>query len=184
MNKQEYYNGIIKTIINIERAKEFIVAISNLIQRLLVDRLHILGDIYDRGPGADIILDTLMQYHSVDIQWGNHDILWMGAAAGCEACICNVLRISLRYANLDTIEDGYGINLLPLATFAMDFYNDDPCKGFIPKILDKDISENDLNLIAQMHKAISIIQFKLEGHVIKRHPDFEMHDRLLFDEID
>lgn len=184
VDKQAYYNGIIKTIIDIDRAGEFIVTISNVIQRLVVDRLHIIGDIYDRGPGADIIMEALIKHHSVDIQWGNHDILWMGAAAGCEACICNVLRISLRYANLRTIEDGYGINLLPLATFAMEFYGEDTCKGFVPKTLDKDIIENELDLLAKMHKAISMLQFKIEGQVIKRHPEFEMDDRLLLDKID
>lgn len=184
-NKQEYYNGIIQTIIKIGRAKEFIVAISNLIQRLTIDRLHILGDIYDRGPGAHIILDNLMHYHSIDIQWGNHDILWMGAAAGSESCIANVLRISTRYANLDTVEEGYGINLLPLATFALDFYKDDPCKSFKPKVLsENNYRENDLNLMSQMHKAISIIQFKLEGAIIKRRPNFEMQNRLLLHKID
>ncbi|MCT8978115.1 fructose-1,6-bisphosphatase [Clostridium sp. CX1] len=183
VDKQAYYNGIIKTIIDIDRAGEFIIAISNVIQRLVVDRLHIIGDIYDRGPGAEIIMDALMDHHSVDIQWGNHDLLWMGAAAGCEACICNVLRISLRYANLRTIEDGYGINLLPLATFAMEFYNDDSCKGFVSKTLDKNVSENELNLLAKMHKAISLLQFKVEGHIIKRHPEFQMDDRLLLDKI-
>lgn len=184
VDKQAYYNGIIKTIIDIHRASEFIITISNVIQRLVVDRLHIIGDIYDRGPGADIIMEALMNHHSVDIQWGNHDILWMGAAAGCEACICNVLRISLRYANLRTIEDGYGINLLPLATFAMEFYGEDVCEGFTPKTLDKNISENELILLAQMHKAISLLQFKIEGQIIKRHPEFQMDDRLLLDKID
>jgi len=184
-NKQEYYNGIIQTIIKIGRAKEFIVAISNLIQRLTIDRLHILGDIYDRGPGAHIILDTLMHYHSIDIQWGNHDILWMGAAAGSESCIATVLRISTRYANLDTVEEGYGINLLPLATFALDFYKNDPCKSFKPKVLlENNYREDDLNLMSQMHKAISIIQFKLEGAIIKRCPNFEMQNRLLLHKID
>ena len=184
-NKQEYYNGIIETIIKIGRAKEFIVAISNLIQRLTIDRLHILGDIYDRGPGAHIILDTLMHYHSVDIQWGNHDMLWMGAAAGSESCIANVLRISTRYANLDTIEEGYGINLLPLATFALDFYNGDSCESFKPKVLpENNYREKDLNLMSQMHKAISIIQFKLEAAIIKRRPNYEMESRLLLHKID
>lgn len=183
VDKQAYYNGIIKTIIDIDRAAEFIIAISKVIQRLVVDRLHIIGDIYDRGPGAEIIMDALMKHHSVDIQWGNHDILWMGAASGCESCVSNVLRISLRYANLNTIEDGYGINLLPLATFAMEFYNEDECKGFTPRTLDKDISENELNLLAKMHKAISIIQFKVEGQIIKRRPEFQMDDRLLLDKI-
>jgi len=184
-NKQEYYNGIIETILKIGRAKEFIIAISNLIQRLTIDRLHIIGDIYDRGPGAHIILDTLMHYHSIDIQWGNHDILWMGAAAGSESCIANVIRISTRYANLDTIEEGYGINLLPLATFAIDLYNDDPCKSFKPKVfLDNNYREKDLTLMSRMHKAISIIQFKLEGAIIKRRPHYEMQSRLLLNDID
>lgn len=183
-DKEEYYNEIIKTIIKIGRANEFIIAISNLIQRLVVDKLHIVGDIFDRGPGADIIMDTLMNYHSVDIQWGNHDILWMGAAAGSEACIATVLRISARYANLDTIEDGYGINLLPLATFAMEFYRNDDCLNFMPKIeSDKIYSDKDIKLISQMHKAIAIIQFKLEGEIIKRRPHFGMENRLLLNHI-
>jgi len=132
-NKQDYFNGILDTIIRIGRAKEFIIAIAHVIQKLIVDRLHIVGDIYDRGPGAHIIMESLMKYDNIDIQWGNHDILWMGAAAGCESCIANVIRISTRYANLETLEEGYGINLLPLATFAMNTYKDDPCKSFKPK---------------------------------------------------
>lgn len=184
VDKQAYYNGIIKTIIDIDRSGDFIIAIASVIQRLVVDRLHIIGDIYDRGPGADIIMDALMKHHSVDIQWGNHDLLWMGAAAGCEACICNVLRISLRYANLRTIEDGYGINLLPLATFAMEFYGEDQCKGFVPKTLDKNISAAEMDLLAKMHKAIAILQFKVEGHIIKRHSEFQMDDRLILEQID
>jgi len=184
IDKQEYYDEIIQTIIKIDRANEFIVAISKLIQRLVVDRLHIIGDIFDRGPGADIILDTLMDYHSVDIQWGNHDIVWMGAAAGSEACIATVLRISARYANLDTVENGYGINMLPLATFALEFYKNDSCTSFKPKVDgDKTYSGKELHLIAQMHKAISIIQFKLEGQIIKRRPHFNMEDRLLLEKI-
>jgi len=183
IDKQEYYNGIINAIIDTDRACEFIIVISNVIQRLVVDRLHLIGDIYDRGPGAEIIMDALMNHHSVDIQWGNHDIVWMGAAAGSEACIANVLRISLRYANLSTIEDGYGINLLPLATFAMEFYTDDPCKSFKLRTLDKEINKIDYSLLSKMHKAIAIIQFKLEGHIIKRHPEFHMNDQLLMDEI-
>lgn len=183
-DKQEYYNEIIKTIIRIGRADEFIIAMSKLIQRLVIDRLHIVGDIFDRGPGADIVMDTLMNYHSVDIQWGNHDVLWMGAAAGSEACIATVLRICARYANLDTIEDGYGINMLPLATFALQFYGNDECTQFKPKV-ESDIvyNDNDLNLIAKMHKAISIIQFKLEGEIINRRPHFCMEDRLLLNKI-
>ncbi len=183
-DKQEYYNEIIKTIIRIGRADEFIIAMSKLIQRLVIDRLHIVGDIFDRGPGADIVMDTLMNYHSVDIQWGNHDVLWMGAAAGSEACIATVLRICARYANLDTIEDGYGINMLPLATFALQFYGNDECTQFKPKV-ESDIvyNDNDLKLIAKMHKAISIIQFKLEGEIINRRPHFCMEDRLLLNKI-
>lgn len=184
IDKYEYYEQIIKTIIDIDRAKEFIVAISNLIQRLVIDRLHILGDIFDRGPGADIIMDTLVDYHSVDIQWGNHDILWMGAASGSEVCIANVIKNSVKYANLDTIENGYGINLLPLATFAMEFYKDDSCDIFFPKVdYDKNYSIKEIQLIAQMHKAIAIIQFKLEGEVILRHPEFHINHRLLLNKI-
>ena len=182
-NKQDYFNGILDTIISIGSAKDFIIAICNVIQRLTVDRLHIVGDIYDRGPGAHIIMESLTKYKSLDIQWGNHDILWMGAAAGCESSIANVIRISTRYANLETLEDGYGINLLPLATFAMDVYKNDPCKSFKPKITDENYKEKDLKLMAQMHKAISIIQFKLEGEIIKRRPSFNMEHRLLLDKI-
>ncbi|NLK96988.1 MAG: fructose-1,6-bisphosphatase [Epulopiscium sp.] len=185
LDKEEYYSEIIKTIISIGRAKEFIIALSKLIQRLVIDRLHIIGDIYDRGPGAHLIMDTLIKYHSVDIQWGNHDIVWMGAAAGSEACIANVLRISCRYANLDTIEDGYGINILPLATFAMEYYQDDECLAFMPKVVgNNNANEKDAKLIAKMHKAIAIIQFKLEGEIIKRRPYFNMDDRLLLEKID
>ncbi|MBC8059401.1 MAG: fructose-1,6-bisphosphatase [Clostridiaceae bacterium] len=185
INKQEYYNKIIETIIDLDRAKAFIVAISKLIQRLAVDRLHVIGDIYDRGPGADIIFDTLMGYHSLDIQWGNHDILWMGAAAGSEACICNSIRISAKYANLHILEESYGINLLPLATFAMDVYKSDNCHKFRPEGMNaQEQSEKELNLIAMMHKAIAIIQFKLEGQTIKGHPEYGMEDRLLLDKID
>lgn len=183
VNKQEYYGGIINTIVDIGCADSLIIEISKVIQRLVVDRLHIIGDIYDRGPGAEIIMDALMDHHSMDIQWGNHDILWMGAASGSKACTANVLRISLRYANLSTVEDGYGINLLPLATFAMKYYENDPCKSFIPKVLDKVLDESDKNLYAKMHKTISIIQFKLEGEKIKRHPELQLENMLLLDKI-
>jgi fructose-1,6-bisphosphatase-3 len=183
-DKEEYYNEIIKTIIRIGRANEFIITISKVIQKLAIDRLHIVGDIFDRGPGADIIMDTLINYHSVDIQWGNHDIVWMGAAAGSEACIATVLRTCIRYANLRIIEDGYGINLLPLATFAMDFYDEDNCLAFKPKIEnEKKYTNKEINLFAKMHKAIAIIQFKLEGEIIKRRPSFCMEDRLLLNKI-
>ena len=183
-DKQGYYDGIINTIIEIDRAKEFIIAISNLIQRLVVDKLHILGDIYDRGPRPDIIIDTLMDYHSVDIQWGNHDILWMGAASGNTTCIANVLRIAARYSNVDVIEDIYGINLLPLATFALKYYKDDSCTAFIPKNNDETgYGTSEIELISKMHKAITIIQFKLEYEIIKRRPEFKMDHRLLLDKI-
>jgi len=184
VDKQQYYDRIINTIIEIERAKEFIVALSNVIQRLVIDRLHILGDIYDRGPRPDVIIDTLINYHSVDIQWGNHDILWMGAAAGNTACIANTLRISARYSNLDVIEDIYGINLLPLATFALRYYSNDDCTNFIPKISDENrYGNHEIELISKMHKAITIIQFKLEYEIISRRPEFKMEHRLLLDKI-
>lgn len=185
INKEEYYNGIIKTIIHTERTDEFIIAICKLIRRLVIDHLHIIGDIYDRGPSAAIVMDTLMKQHSVDIQWGNHDILWMGAAMGCKTLIATVLRISARYDNLDTVEEDYGINLLPLATFAMEYYKDDPCVCFEPKLFgDENYKENHLILLKQMHKAISILEFKLEGQLIKRNPHFDMQHRLLLDKID
>ena len=185
-DKESYYNAIVSTIIRIGRAEKFIIAMSELIQRLTVDHLHIVGDIYDRGPGPHIIMDELMAYHSVDIQWGNHDILWMGAASGNDACIANVIRMSMRYANLVTLEDGYGINLLPLATFAMDTYADDPCTIFTPKMnfVDSNYNEKTLRLITQMHKAITVIQFKLEAEIIDRRPEFGMQNRKLLDKID
>ena len=181
-DKEGYYNEIIHTIIRIGRAPEFIVALSNLIQRLVVDHLHIVGDIYDRGPGPHIIMDTLMKYHSVDIQWGNHDIVWMGAACGHLPCIATVVRIAARYGSLDTLEEGYGINLIPLATFALDTYKDTNCDTFAIKY-NTDYNTKDLSLDMKIHKAISIMQFKLEGQVIKKHPEFEMDDRLLLDKI-
>ncbi|MDU0323460.1 fructose-1,6-bisphosphatase [Clostridium butyricum] len=182
-NKHGYYDGIINTIIEIERAKEFITALCHLIQRFVIDRLHIIGDIFDRGPRPDIIIDTLIDYHSVDIQWGNHDILWMGAACGNTTSIANVLRIATRYSNLDVIEDIYGINILPLATFALKQYQDDPCTSFIPKNNDKNYGTSEIQLVAKMHKAITIIQFKLEYEIIKRRPEFKLDHRLLLDKI-
>ncbi|HEY5525158.1 MAG TPA: fructose-1,6-bisphosphatase [Clostridium sp.] len=183
-DKKGYYDGIINAIIKTDRAREFIVSLSKLIQRLIIDKLHILGDIYDRGSRPDIILDTLMEYHSIDIQWGNHDIIWMAAAAGVKACVANALRISARYSNLDIIEDVYGISILPLATFALEQYKDDPCQLFLPKDCnDKVYSNNEKQLIAKIHKAIAIIQFKLEGEIIDRRPEFEMEHRLLLNNI-
>ncbi|MEG1839385.1 MAG: fructose-1,6-bisphosphatase [Bacteroidaceae bacterium] len=185
-NKHAYINVIISTIITTKRSDDFIIAMCNLIQRLTIDSLHIVGDIYDRGPGAHIIMDTLCNYHNFDIQWGNHDILWMGAAAGNDCCIANVIRMSMRYGNLATLEDGYGINLLPLATLAMDIYADDPCTMFAPKMnfTDGTYNEKTLRLITQMHKVITIIQFKLEANIIDRRPEFEMNDRKLLEKID
>lgn len=186
-NKADYVNVIIDTIISTGRADDFIIAICNVIQRLSIDQLHILGDIFDRGPGAHIILDTISRYHSWDIQWGNHDVLWMGAMAGNRACQCNVIRLSLRYANMTTLEEGYGINLMPLATFAIDTYGDDPCEEFIPKISSADsarVDEKSIRLAALMHKAITILQFKEEAAIIKRHAKWKMSDRLMLNYID
>lgn len=182
INKQQYYDEIIKTIIKIKRAKYFIVALCELIQRLAVDKLHIIGDIYDRGPGAHLIMDTLYDYHSVDIQWGNHDIIWMGAASGSEVCMVNTIRICARYCNLSTLEDGYGINLMPLITFAMETYKDDPCDLF--EVKEENIyNEKEVEILKKLHKAIVIIQFKLEGRVINRNPEFNMDDRLVLNNI-
>ncbi len=183
-SKQLYYNRIVETIISTGQANDFIIAICNVIQRLSIDRLHILGDIYDRGEGAHIIMETLSKYVGFDIQWGNHDALWMGAAIGNDCCIANVLRNALRYANMDTLEEGYGINLVHLASFAMDTYGDDPCTVFRPKIeVIANKSEKSLALMSKMHKAISIIQFKLEGAMIRKHPEWRMEHRLLLDKM-
>ena len=182
-DKEAYYNEIIHTIIRIGRAPRFIVALSHLIQRLVIDHLHIVGDIYDRGPGPHIIMDTLCDYHSVDVQWGNHDIVWMGAAAGSMLCITNVIRMAARYGNLSVLEEGYGINLVPLATFVLDIYKDTDCNVFAIKY-NTDYNTKDLRLDTKMHKAMTILQFKLEGQFIMRHPEFHMEDRLLLDKID
>ena len=182
-DKESYYNAIVNTIIDIGRAEKFIIALSELIQRLIIDHLHIVGDIFDRGPGPHIIMDKLMEYHAVDIQWGNHDVLWMGAAAGQRGCISNVIRICARYGNLDILEDGYGINLLPLATFAMNTYENDPCKCFQLKAnLNRSVKELEMDV--KMHKAIAIIQFKVEGQIVKNNPDYHLEDRNLLHHID
>lgn len=186
-NKTAYFNVIIDTIISTERADDFIIATANVIHRLAIDQLHILGDVYDRGPGAHIIMDTLQQYHSWDIQWGNHDILWMGACAGNDACICNVIRLSLRYANLTTLEDGYGINLVPLATYAIEKYADDPCELFMPILNSENkdrFDEKTLRIMGMMHKAITILQFKAEAQIFMRNPSWNMNDRCLLSNID
>ena len=184
-DRQDYYNAIINSIVDINRADELIVAICNLIHALVIDTLHIVGDIFDRGPGAGKILELLCNYHDFDIQWGNHDIEWMGAAAGNAALIATVLRVSIRYANVETLEEGYSINLLPLATLAIDTYGNDPCTQFLTKDFENNPRlKRSAMLMARMHKAISIIQFKLEGQIIKRHPEYHMDDRLLLDKID
>ncbi|MEM7119133.1 MAG: fructose-1,6-bisphosphatase, partial [Chloroflexota bacterium] len=184
-NKHDYYLSIINTIINLNQADKLIETLSALIQRLVIARLHVIGDVYDRGPGAHIIMDTLMGYHQLDIQWGNHDILWMGAAAGSLACMATVIRTALRYANMETLQNGYAISLLPLATFAMSAYEDDPCTIFYPKTSGaEEYTENELLLMAKMQKAIAVIQFKLEAQIIQRRPHYQMEDRLLLDKID
>ncbi|MBQ1774319.1 MAG: fructose-1,6-bisphosphatase [Prevotella sp.] len=186
VNKTAYVSAITDTIISTGTTDNFIIALCNVIQRLTIDYLHILGDIYDRGPGAHIIMDTMRNYKSWDIQWGNHDIVWMGAAAGNDACICNVLRMSLRYANLETLEEGYGINLLPLLTFALDTYGDDPCPEFLPKAgsSGEGLDERSRLRIARMHKAITVIQFKKEAELFEKYPNWKMQDRELLKEID
>ncbi len=181
-NKDQYFKEIIESIIEVKRAQPFIIAICRFIQRLTIDRLHVVGDIYDRGPHPEKVMDMISSHHNADIQWGNHDVIWMGAAAGMRVYIATVLRICARYNNLDTIEDAYGINLRPLMTFAMHNYANDPCDLFMPKATNE--NEGDIQLVKQMHKAISIIQFKLEADIIKRNPQFNMDDRLLLDKID
>lgn len=181
-DKEAYFNEIIHTIVCLDRAPECIIALSNLIQRLIIDHLHIVGDIFDRGPAPDAVLDTLSTYRNIDIQWGNHDMVWMGAASGNLACICNVLRMSARYGNLGTLEDGYGINLVPLVKFAMKVYKGVSCDVFSVKY-DQDYDIKDLAVDMEIHKAITIMQFKLEGQIIQRHPEFEMNHRLLLDKI-
>lgn len=186
-DKARYVSVIIDEIISTDTADDFIIALSNVIQRLAIAQLHILGDVYDRGPGAHIIMDKLSTYHSWDIQWGNHDMLWAGACAGNDACICNVIRLSLRYANLLTLDDGYGISLMPLATFAMETYADDPCTAFEPILNSENHDKFDqktLRLMAMMHKAVTILQFKAEAKIIKRNPLWKMDDRCMLETID
>ena len=184
-NKQAYFTVIIETIIGTGRADHFVTALCYLIQRLVIDRLHILGDIFDRGPGAHHIMDALCEYHHLDITWGNHDVLWMGAAAGNTCCIASVLRLSLRDANMTTLEDGYAINMVPLATFAMEQYADDPCEIYQPRVDEErtNFNEKDVRLIAQMHKAISVIEFKLSGQIAMQHPEWNMMDRCIMEGI-
>lgn len=183
--KDLYFNSIIDSIIKVERASYFVIALSKFIQRLLIDRLHIIGDIFDRGPHADKVMELIHNHYSVDVQWGNHDILWMAAATGIRPSIAAVIRISARYDNLDTVEDAYGISLMPLATFAMKVYDDDPCEAFIPVNTPKEnISSTHVKLTSKLHKAITIIELKLIGEVVMRSPELGMDDRLLLDKID
>lgn len=186
-DKRGYYENIINTIIDLDRASNFLIQLCELIKRLAVDHLHLVGDIFDRGPGADVIMDALMEYHSVDIQWGNHDILWMGAASGSRTLVATVLANSLRYNNLEVIETGYGISLRPLSVFADEVYRKCDVSRFQVKIAKEDegsFSERDKLLAARMHKAITMILFKLEGQKIRRNPSFNMDDRLLLDKVD
>ena len=184
LNKEAYYESIVNTVIELGQSEKFIVVLCELIQTLAVDHLHVLGDIYDRGAGAHLIMDKLCNYHSVDIQWGNHDIIWMGAAAGQLACIATVVRNSIRYGNLDLLEEGYGINMMPLATFAMSAYADDPCERFVFKVAPSGTNNVENDMIRKMHKAIAIIRFKLEGQTIKKWPEYGMDHRLLLEHID
>jgi fructose-1,6-bisphosphatase-3 len=184
-NRAHYYEEIITSLLRCRIAEEFIAEMAQTINRLAVDRLHIIGDVFDRGPHPELIMDYLVKFHDVDFQWGNHDIVWMGAAAGNLPCIANVIRLNIGYNNFDMLEIGYGINLRPLSAFALSVYGDDPCTLFKPHLWD----ENEYDpvepaLAAKMHKAISIIQFKLEGRCIEAHPEYEMADRLLLDKID
>lgn len=185
LNKEAYYEAIVNTIVELGQTDNFIVALAELIQRLVIDHLHILGDVYDRGPSPDLIMDRLEKYHSFDIQWGNHDMVWMGAATGQLACIASVIRTSIRYGNLDLIEDGYGINMVPLATFAMDAYKDDPCERFVLKnSTEEERSQKETLMNRKMHKSIAIIRFKLEGQLIQKWPQFGMENRCLLHRID
>lgn len=183
-DKKMYFDEIVNSIVDTHAGKNFITHLCVLAQQLAVDKLHIIGDIFDRGPRADIIMNELINFPDVDIQWGNHDISWMGAACGNLALVANVVRIAVSYNNFDVLEDGYGINMRPLSMFASSVYKDDECKSFMPKILDKNEFDNvDIKLAAKMHKAIAIIQFKLEGQIIKRHPEYYMDDRNILERI-
>ncbi len=184
LNKEAYYEAIVNTVVELGQAEQLIVVLCELIQQLVVDHLHVLGDIYDRGAGSHLIMDKLCKYHSLDIQWGNHDIIWMGAAAGNLACVATVIRNSIRYGNIDLLEEGYGINMLPLATFAMRVYADDPCERFVLKGTPSGTNFEENEMTRKMHKAIAIIRFKLEGQLIKKYPEYGMRDRLLLEHID
>ena len=182
-NKKHYYTKIVQQIISLGQADKLIIGLAYTTQRLVVDHLHVVGDIYDRGPEPDKIMDTLINYHSVDIQWGNHDVLWIGAFAGSKVCLANIIRICARYDNLDIIEDVYGINLRPLLNLAEKYYDDNP--AFRPKSHSDEKQSNHEQLqITKIHQAIAMIQFKLERPIIKRRPYFNMSERLLLEKID
>lgn len=184
-DKEEYYTSIISAIVETGVGHKFVKALCGLIRQCSIDHLHIIGDIFDRGPHADLVMEELMQFGDVDIQWGNHDIHWMGAVAGSETCVANVVRLAISYNNFDLLEDSYGINLRPLSTFAAEVYRDDPCEPFQPHLLDTNIYDPiDAGLAAKMHKAIAIIQFKLEGQLIARHPEYGMQGRALLAKVD
>lgn len=185
LNKEAYYEAIVNTIVELGQTENFIIALAELIQRLVIDHLHILGDIYDRGPSPDLIMDRLERYHSFDLQWGNHDIVWMGAAAGQLACIATVVRTCIRYGNLALLEEGYGINMVPLATFAMDAYRDDPCEQFVLKdATEEERNQKETEMNRKMHKAIAILRFKLEGQLMYKYPEWGMENRCLLHRID
>lgn len=184
LNKKAYYDEIINTIIEIGCADEFIIEMSNLIQQLVIDHLHIIGDIYDRGYGSHFVMDSLLNYHSLDIQWGNHDVLWMGASAGQTACIANIVRTSILYDNLSVLENGYGISMMPLVLFAMEQYAHDPCEQFAIRFRHNQGMTTQTKLAMKMQKAITVIQFKLEGQLIAKHPEYKMDNRRLLDKID
>ena len=183
-NKKDYKDQILTTIIEIEQAENFIISLSELIQSFAVDKLHIIGDIFDRGPAPDVIMNVLKNHHNVDIQWGNHDILWMGAALGQRALIATALRIALRYGNLEFLEEGYGINMRPLARFAMNHYQEPDSKIFEPRLIERELDQDEIKIMTQMHKAIAVIQFKLEGQLIKKRPEFKMNEALYLEKID
>lgn len=183
-DKERYYKAIIKTIIDLEQAEDFIIAISDLIKRMAIDHLHIIGDIYDRGKHPDLVIEKLKKFHSIDMQWGNHDICWMGASCGNKASMATVIRNCARYNNIGILEDGYGINIRPLSTFALETYRGDDCLNFMPKVYDDNKYDNrDKATIAKIHKAITVIQFKLEGQLIRKHPEYHLENRLLLDKM-
>ena len=182
-DKKKYLDTLVESVVATGRADDFIKALSYLIRRMVIARLHIVGDIYDRGPGPHFIMDFLENYHSFDVQWGNHDVVWMGAALGHAACICNVLRGSLRYDALDIINEGYGINTDPLREFAYKYYKEDPCECYAIK--DREIAyDEETRMTMKMHKAISVIQWKIEGKIVIDNPEFCMDDRRILENID